>query len=167
MKTIQILGLLLVSLCGFSAKAQISTHYYSGTIMNNPFLERCALNQVNVQFKDEGAGVYTVAWQEQGFGQEPMNGFCEIQYDARLTPSGKLGEWNVDFFWKQELIFGRAILKNGKLEITATYENAGLFNDFFTRMSFEDEKKQMSYFRQIEPFSGPSLTATGVLIQSD
>ncbi len=95
--------------------------------------------------------------------QSPLSGFCNTEYDARLTPTGRPNEWNVEFIWNQDLIWGKAVLANGQLLITASYATSQAFSDFEVKLTFSPDFKRVDYQRRINPFAGPGFLATGRL----
>ena len=157
--------IILVTLVLFtqSAFAQIPTDYFTGFMNNNSFQEYCALNNGVVQFQDTGNGSYALTWQENGFANHDGSYPCQNTYDAILTPSGKANEWDVNFNYNNDLVFGKAILNGNTLTINAQYSGMRRpFIDIDARFTFDANRKSMLYIRRIDAY-GPTLIANGSL----
>jgi hypothetical protein len=154
---------LAVLMAGTVAQAQLPSGRYTGFVSNNAFNEWCQLNRATVDFRVNTNGSANVYWEESGFARYPGAGFCDNRFDAVFTPTGRENEWNVTFNWNFDLNFGRATLKNGVLEITASYSgmNTG-YQSLRTRMAVHPSNDSITYERRIDRF-GPTLFANGVL----
>lgn len=147
-----------------AAQAQLPSGRYTGFVSNNPFNEWCRLNRATMDFRSAGSdGSVQVFWEESGFASNPAGGFCDNRFDATFTPSGRANEWDVNFHWNFELNFGRAVLRDNVLEITATFSGVRTgFQSFRTRLYVKPSNNSITYERRVERF-GPTLFANGVL----
>jgi hypothetical protein len=152
---------LFAILLGSSTYAQIPEGTFSGFASNTSF-DSCRLNRATVGFSTPVNGQYQVRWLEEGFFQR--GGFCESRLDATFTPDGTPNRWRVNFFWRNDIIFGKAVLVGDVLTITGRF--SGMNNqlrDFEARMQFSNLGKTLSYNRTVEVWSGPSMRANGTL----
>lgn len=168
MKRVILLFVLGINLLVMGGEAEASKQVlpsglFSGFASNNPFNEWCVLRTVTVEFIETSSNSYQLRWEESGNNQGNF-GFCESIYDANLVPTAQ-NEWNVDFAWNRDLVFGRAKLKDGVLTINASFSGfyGNPFQTFEARFALDQKNLAIDYTRQISRWSGPSLFATGRL----
>jgi hypothetical protein len=160
MKSFIVLSALFISTASF---AQIPAGSFSGFVSNNSFQDLCNLNHADIEFVTQDNG-YQVRWEESGFWQAPMSGFCQHNFDATFTATGNANEWNVSFNNNWDMSFGKAVLQNGVLTVTANYTGSNAsFLRFNTKMKFNADQSGFNYSRVIDRWSGPSLYANGSL----
>ncbi|MBS1958046.1 MAG: hypothetical protein JST80_01110 [Bdellovibrionales bacterium] len=162
MSHIKFLFVLAISLFTLTANAgNLPSGNYSGFVSNNGFDEWCRLNRANINFNTSADGNATVMWEEDGFA--PRGGFCQRYFDATFTKTGD-NTWDVNFVSNFNLSFGRATLRDGILEITASYTgmNTG-YQDLNVRLTVKDDGSSINYNRRIGRWGGSTLFATGTL----
>lgn len=147
------------------AQAQIPEGRFVGGVSNNSFQDMCRLQSAEIRFVPGRDGNFSVEWQERGMFQSPFNGFCQNDFDAEFTTTGKAYEWNVNFHFNYNLIFGTAKLDGNTLTIKASF-SASPRNDlssFETTLVLSQDQKSFRYNRMINTYYGPTRFAMGTL----
>jgi hypothetical protein len=148
---------------GFAQSSSgLPSGFFSGFVSNNPFEEWCQLNRAEIEFVPQKSGNTLLNWTETGFARQGA-GFCDNVFDAVLKPTGKTGEWDVDFNWNFDLNFGKAKLVNGVLTITASFSGSRTGYQWFnTKFIISPDQSSINYQRRIDRM-GPTLFANGEL----
>lgn len=147
------------------AQAQVPQGSFWGGVSNNPFYEYCQLNQAQMNFSTIQNGNFSLTWRESGFYRSPSSGPCENIFDATFLSKGVPNEWDVDFHYNQNLIFGTAKLEGNILTIRASYSysTGSNLDSILTKITLSDDQKSFQYSRRVNTWSGPTLFASGSL----
>ena len=158
--------MLLSILCfGSNAIAGLPSGRFSGFTSSSSFNQPCMITSASVEFSSNTDGSYVLEWQENGHPTNIGSGDCNAILDARLTPTSDANVFDVDFFYDNDLIFGKVrIFNDTRIELTADYNGFGNSGSHLSAtFNVNEANNIMNYTRVIDSNFGPSNMAMGTL----